>query len=71
LYHRFIVVLVDEDAASASGCGIDKSVRFLQQLEKIISSNLFDRMLVTFRDENGIIRGTKLQEFEQLVEKGF
>ena len=27
-------------------------------------------MLVTFRDENGIICGTKLQEFEQLVEKG-
>ncbi len=70
LHNRFIVVLVDEDAASASGCGIDKSVRFIQQLEKDYLLNLFDRMLVTFRDENGIIRGTKLQEFEQLVEKG-
>ena len=70
LYNRFIVVLVDEDKASASGCGIDKSVRFIQQLEKDYLINLFDRMLVTFRGENGIIRGTKLQEFEQLVEKG-
>jgi hypothetical protein len=70
LHNRFLVVLVDEDAASASGCGIDKSVRFMQQLEKDYLLNLFDRMLVTFRDENGIIRGTKLQEFEQLVEKG-
>jgi hypothetical protein len=70
LHNRFIVVLVDEDAASASGCGIDKSVRFMQQLEKDYLLNLFDRLLVTFRDPNGIIRGTKLQEFEQLVEKG-
>lgn len=70
LYNRFIVVLVDEDAASASGCGIDKSVRFIQQLEKDYLVNLFDRLLVTFRDEQNIIRGTKLQEFEQLVEKG-
>ncbi|MDQ3108481.1 MAG: ABC transporter ATPase [Bacteroidota bacterium] len=70
LYNRFIVVLVDESAASASGCGIDKSVRFIQQLEKDYLINLFDRLLVTFRDENNIIRGTKLQEFEQLVEKG-
>jgi len=38
LYHRFIVVLVDEDAASASGCGIDKSVRFISNWKKIISS---------------------------------
>jgi hypothetical protein len=70
VYNRFLIVLVDEDQASASGCGIDKSVRFIQQLEKDYLINLFDRMLVTFRDENGIIRGTKLQEFEQLVEKG-
>jgi|ERR1041385_1581411 hypothetical protein len=70
LHNRFIVVLVDEEAATASGCGIDKSVRFMQQLEKDYLLNLFDRLLVTFRDENGIIRGTKLQEFEQLVEKG-
>ncbi|HET6993179.1 MAG TPA: ABC transporter ATPase, partial [Bacteroidia bacterium] len=60
VYNRFLIVLVDEDQASASGCGIDKSVRFIQQLEKDYLINLFDRMLVTFRDENGIIRGTKL-----------
>lgn len=70
LYNRFLIVLVDEETASASGCGIDKSVRFIQQIEKDYLINLFDRLLVTFRDEHGVIRGTKLQEFEQLVEKG-
>lgn len=70
LLNRFLVVLVDEEAAAASGCGIDKSVRFMQQLEKDYGLNLFDRLLVTFRDHEGVIRGTKLQEFEKLVEKG-
>ncbi|MSP69426.1 MAG: ABC transporter ATPase [Bacteroidetes bacterium] len=70
VYNRFLIVLVDEETASASGCGIDKSVRFIQQIEKDYLINLFDRLLVTFRDEHGVIRGTKLQEFEQLVEKG-
>jgi hypothetical protein len=39
-------------------------------LEQDYLVNLLDRMLVTFRDENNIIRGTKLQDFEKLVEKG-
>ncbi len=70
LYNRFVVVLVDEKAAMPGGCGIDKSVKFIQMLEQDYLVNLLDRMLVTFRDENNIIRGTKLQDFEKLVEKG-
>lgn len=70
LYNRFFVVLVDETAASASGCGIDKSVRFMQQLEQDYKINLFDRMLVTYRDKDTRIQGTKLYTFEQMMEKG-
>lgn len=70
LYNRFIVVLVDETAASASGCGIDKSVRFMQQLEQDYKINLFDRMLVNYRDAETKIRSTKLYTFEQLMERG-
>jgi len=47
-YHRFIVVCVDEKTAPASGCGIDKSVKFIQQLEKIFSVSLLDRMDVAY-----------------------
>lgn len=70
LHNRFIVVLADEKAAAASGCGIDKSVRFIQQLEMDYGLNLFDRLLVTYRDEQGDIQSVKLQVFEQLVSNG-
>jgi hypothetical protein len=70
LYNRFLVVAVDETAASASGCGIDKSVKFMQQLEQDYGLNLFDRMLVAYRGEDSTIRTTKLYTFEQMMERG-
>ncbi len=70
LYNRFVVVLVDETAASASGCGIDKSVKFVQQLEQDYKINFFDRMLVLYRDADTKIQQTKLYTFEQMMEKG-
>jgi len=50
-YNRFIIVCVDEKTTSASGCGIDKSVKFIQQLEFDLSGNTFllDRMNVAYR----------------------
>ena len=32
-YNRFLVLIVDESQAGASGCSIDKSVNFMKQLE--------------------------------------
>ncbi len=70
LYHRFILVLADEAAAAASGCGVDKSVRFVQQLEQDYKVSLFDRMLTAYRDADGKIQTLKLHYFEQLVQDG-
>jgi hypothetical protein len=70
VYNRFIVLMVDERAAAASGCGIDKSVRFMQQLEQDYKVNLFDRMLVAYRDEETRIKTVKLYNFEQMMERG-
>lgn len=70
LYNRFIVVLADEEHAQASGCGIDKSVKFIQQLEQDYSITLFDRLLTAYRDEKGTIRTERLPQFEQLAEQG-
>ncbi|HTL80139.1 MAG TPA: ABC transporter ATPase [Bacteroidia bacterium] len=69
LHNRFVVVLADEEAARASGCGIDKSVRFVQQLGEDYHIDFFDRMLVSYRDTAGKIRQVKLQVFEQMMEK--
>lgn len=50
IYHNlFIVIGVDEKTAPASGCGIDKSVKFIQSLEKEFNISLLDRMNVAYR----------------------
>ncbi|QIE58365.1 ABC transporter ATPase [Rasiella rasia] len=47
-YNRFIVIGLNQSNASASGCSIDASVRFIQQLEKQFEVDLLDKMNVTF-----------------------
>lgn len=64
-HNRFIVVCVDEKTAPASGCGIDKSVKFIQQLEKDFSISLLDRMNVAFRKE-GKIYSSPIAELKNL-----
>ena len=49
LYKQFIVIVVDEQTAPASGCGIDKSVKFIQELEQNLSISLLDRTMVAYR----------------------
>jgi len=50
-HNRFIIICVDEKTTSASGCGIDKSVKFIKQLESDLGGNtsLLDRMNVAYR----------------------
>jgi glutamate mutase epsilon subunit len=48
VHNRFIIVCVDETTVSASGCGIDKSVKFIQHLEKEFKVSLLDRMKVAY-----------------------
>ncbi|GAA0870996.1 hypothetical protein GCM10009117_01410 [Gangjinia marincola] len=48
-YRRFIVLAIDQQHASASGCSIDASVRFIQQLEKEYNVDLLDKMNVTYK----------------------
>jgi hypothetical protein len=69
LYNRFIVIAVDEQTAPASGCGVDKSVRFIQDLEKGYGITLLDRMQVAW-EENGGVHGASLREFETLLNSG-
>lgn len=57
---RFIILMVDESRAGASGCSIDASVNFLRQLQSHFHLDLFDRMTfaymvdgeVTFADKD-------------------
>lgn len=66
-HNRFIVVCVDEKTAPASGCGIDKSVKFIQSLEKEFNTSLLDRMSVAYR-KDGKIYSSPLAELKNLGE---
>lgn len=69
LYNRFIVIAVDEQQAMASGCSIDKSVKFVKELEHKFNLNLFDRMQVAYKKEEEI-NVCSLSEFEKLAAQG-
>jgi len=47
-YSRFIVIGLNQENASASGCSIDASVHFIQELEKEFETDLLDKMNVTY-----------------------
>lgn len=68
-YNRFIVIFVDEKQATASGCSIDDSVDFIKEIEKKISTSLFDRMTVAYKKENKIFT-CRLNEFKKLLVEG-
>lgn len=69
LYNRFVVIAVDEKQAEASGCSIDKSVRFIKDLELQMNLNFFDRMQVAYRSGNEI-NACSLSAFEKLASQG-
>lgn len=68
-HDRFLVLLVDESQAGASGCSIDKSVHFMQAVERKFDLNLFDRMTFTF-EKDGQIQAADRDSFADLYKNG-
>jgi len=67
-YDRFIVIGLNQEAVSASGCSIDSSVRFIQQLELQFDLELLDKMNVTFKQGNFFVHKT-LKDFREMAKK--
>ncbi|RYY07632.1 MAG: ABC transporter ATPase [Sphingobacteriaceae bacterium] len=68
-FNRFIILLVDESEAGASGCSIDKSVRFIKQVESEFNINVFDRFQTAyFEDEQ--IKVANREQLENLLREG-
>lgn len=67
-YDRFIILAVDQQYAQVSGCSIDSSVRFIQQLEQKYKVDLLDKMNVTFKTGEFIAHKTLL-EFKQMAKE--
>ncbi len=65
-YNRFIIIAVNQDAQSATGCSIDASVKFIQDLEAKYQVDLLDKMNVTYKQGEFIAHKT-LIEFKQMA----
>lgn len=65
-YNRFIILGVDENFATTSGCSIDSSVHFIQHLQEKFEVDLLDKMNVTFR-QGDYITHKELSDFRKMV----
>jgi hypothetical protein len=68
-YGRFLILIVDESQAGASGCSIDKSVNLIKSIEQQFNLDLFNRFNLAYRDGETILNASR-DEFEQLIKQG-
>ena len=65
-YSRFIVISLNESFNLATGCSIDLSVRFIQDLEQEYNVSLLDKMNVSYR-HGEFIAYKPLIEFKKMI----
>lgn len=67
-YKRFIIIALNQNLNAATGCSIDASVRFIQQLEKVYNVDLMDKMNVSYK-QGEFIAYKPLNEFKQMAKQ--
>lgn len=67
-YKRFIILALDQSQTSASGCSIDASVHFIQQLEKKYNVELLDKMNVSYK-QGDFVAYKPLVEFKKMAKQ--
>lgn len=65
-YKRFIILAVDQDVQAATGCSVDSSVHFIQQLEKEYNVDLMDKMNVSYKQGEYVAYKT-LTDFRKMA----
>ena len=65
-YKRFVVIGLDQNQQLASGCSIDASVNFIQQLEIAYKVDLLDKLNVSYKQGDNIAF-KPLKEFKKMV----
>jgi len=67
-YKRFIVIGLNQSLNHATGCSIDASVHFIQQLEQDFSVDLLDKMNVSYKQGEFIAYKT-LTDFRKMAQE--
>lgn len=70
LYNLFAVIAVNESINDASGCSIDASVAFMEQLEVKYGISFFDRMMIAYMDSDGIPSVASPEKVRGLLQSG-
>lgn len=68
-HRRFLALFVDESKYAASGCSIDKSVKFIETLGRTIGVDFFDRMSACYLRFDQI-HSVKLSDLKLLYHNG-
>ncbi|MCL8006062.1 ABC transporter ATPase [Gelidibacter japonicus] len=67
-YKRFIVIAINQGLNAATGCSIDASVHFIQQLEKDYDMDLMDKMNVSYK-QGDFIAYKNLLDFKKMAKE--
>jgi len=67
-YNRFIILAVNQDVQQTTGCSIDSSVAFIQNLEQKYQVDLLDKMNVTFKNGEHIAHKS-LIDFKRMAKE--
>ncbi|WP_300437585.1 ABC transporter ATPase [Christiangramia sp.] len=67
-YRRFITIGLDQQLNAASGCSIDASVQFIQQLEKDYNVDLLDKMNVSYK-QGEFVAYKSLTDFRKMAKE--
>ena len=65
-YKRFIAIGLNQNLNTATGCSIDASVHFIQQLEKEYNVDLMDKMNVSYK-QGEFIAYKPLADFRKMA----
>ena len=68
VYKRFIVIAMDQSLNNATGCSIDASVAFIQQLEQQYDVDLMDKMNVSYK-QGEFIAHKSLIDFKKMAQQ--
>ncbi|WP_203258219.1 ABC transporter ATPase [Hyunsoonleella ulvae] len=67
-YKRFIIIGLNQNLNNATGCSIDASVHFIQQLEKDYKVDLMDKMNVSYK-QGEFIAYKPLADFKKMAKQ--
>ena len=65
-YNRFLIIGLNENINSASGCSVDKSINFIKDLQTNLKVNFLNRLNVAYKIGN-VINSISLSKFQTMI----